>query len=182
MILNNRFEEPYNKFPGDGPIPLLSKPIVKSKLSKKFWLYSQYLESQNLINSEDEFSSSDNNNINEIEENDSNVNYMNDNMNINKNNFKVNYRRPKTSEIKVKNKNMNRIRINNNENRTTNKKRNINSINKNEIDEINELNDIIYNLQCEINRQDFIINNQINEKKKLQKRIYELEQVLKNFC
>ena len=183
MILNNRFEEPYNKFPGDGPIPLLSKPIVKSKLSKKFWLYSQYLESQNLINSEDEFSSSDNyNNINEIEENDNNVNYMNENMNINKNNFKVNYRRPKTSEIKVKNKTMNRIRINNNENRTTNKKRNINSINKNEIDEINELNDIIYNLQCEINRQDFIINNQINEKKKLQKRIYELEQVLKNFC
>ena len=183
MILNNRFEEPYNKFPGDGPIPLLSKPIVISKLSKKFWLYSQYLESQNLINSEDEFSSSDNyNNINEIEENDNNVNYMNENMNINKNNFKVNYRRPKTSEIKVKNKTMNRIRINNNENRTTNKKRNINSINKNEIDEINELNDIIYNLQCEINRQDFIINNQINEKKKLQKRIYELEQVLKNFC
>ena len=184
MILNNRFEEPYNKFPGDGPIPLLSKPIVKSKLSKKFWLYSQYLESQNLINSEDEFSSSDNynNNINEIEENDNNINCVNDNMNINKNNYKVNYRRPKTSEIKVKNKNMNRIRINNNENRTTNKKRNINSINKNEIDEINELNDIIYNLQCEINRQDFIINNQINEKKKLQKRIYELEQVLKNFC
>ena len=182
MVLNNRFEEPYNKFPGDGPIPLLSKPIVKSKLSKKFWLYSQYLESQNLINSEDEFSSSDNNNINEIEENDCNVNYMNDNMNINKNNYKLNYKRPKTSEIKVKNKNMNRIRINNNENRTTNKKRNKYSINKNEIDEINELNDIIYNLQCEINRQDFIINNQINEKKKLQKRIYELEQVLKNFC
>lgn len=184
MILNNRFEEPYNKFPGDGPIPLLSKPIVKSKLSKKFWLYSQYLESQNLINSEDEFSSSDNynNNINEIEENDNNINYMNDNMNINKNNYKVNYRRPKTSEIKVKNKNMKRIRLNNNENRTTNKKRNKYSINKNEIDEINELNDIIYNLQCEINRQDFIINNQINEKKKLQKRIYELEQVLKNFC
>ena len=184
MILNNRFEEPYNKFPGDGPIPLLSKPIVKSKLSKKFWLYSQYLESQNLINSEDELSSSDNynNNGNEIEENDNNINYMNDNMNINRNNYKLNYKRPKTSEIKVKNQNMNRIRINNNENRTTNKKRNKNSINKNEIDEINELNDIIYNLQCEINRQDFIINNQINEKKKLQKRIYELEQVLKNFC
>ena len=54
MILNNRFEEPYNKFPGDGPIQLLSKPIVKSKLSKKFWLYSQYLESQNLINNEEE--------------------------------------------------------------------------------------------------------------------------------
>jgi len=186
MILNNRFEEPYNKFPGDGPIPLLSKPIVKSKLSKKFWLYSQYLESQNLINSEDEFSYSDNynSNLNENEENDNNINYMNDNIkNINNNNYKLNYRRPKTSEIKVKNKNMGRINnYKNNEYRTTNKKSNKYRIDKNDIDEINELNDIIYNLQCEINRQDFIINNQINEKKKLQKRIYELEQVLKNFC
>ena len=44
------------------------------------------------------------------------------------------------------------------------------------------LNDIIYNLQSELNRQDFIINNQINEKMKLKKRISELEQIIKNFC
>ena len=161
MILNNRFEEPYNKFAPEGPIPVLSKTLVKSRLSNKFWKATQRI--YDAVN------------------NDNNINYMDDNMNINKNNCKLNYRRPKTSEIKVKNKNMNRIRINN-ENKTTNKKRNKYGINKNEIDEINELNDIIYNLQCEINRQDFIINNQINEKKKLQKRIFELEQVLKNFC
>ena len=49
MIINNRYEEPYNKFPNDGPIPLLSKPIVISKLSKKFWLYSQYLRNENIL-------------------------------------------------------------------------------------------------------------------------------------
>jgi len=36
MILNNSFEEPYNKFAPDGPIPIISKSIAKSKLTKKF--------------------------------------------------------------------------------------------------------------------------------------------------
>ena len=177
MILNNRFEEPYNKFPNDGPIPLLSKPVVKSKLSKKFWLYSQYLESQNLLNSADEFSSSGNlNNINDDEENINNINYMNNNeRNINNSKYKINYRRPKTSEIKIKNNNYNsKKKIKREDKNHQNYKKNI--------DEINELNNIIYDLQCELNRQDFIINNQINEKMKLQKRINELELVLKNFC
>ena len=37
MILNNRYEEPYNKFADDGPLCSLSKTYIKSKLSKKFW-------------------------------------------------------------------------------------------------------------------------------------------------
>ena len=197
MVLNNRFEEPYNKFPGDGPIPLLSKPVVKSKLSKKFWLYSQYLESQNLLKSEDDFSSYDNynNNINIEDNNNYNNNINNEMENVNKKNFRINYRRPKTSDIKLNNKNMFRINnnlnnnINNNinkynENRKVNKskKKYQNKNNKKDIDEINRLNEIILNLQYELNRQDFIINNQINEKMRLQKRINELEKVLKNFC
>ena len=83
MILNNRFEEPYNKFPGDGPIQLLSKPIVKSKLSKKFWLYSQYLESQNLINKEEEI-------FNDNNEEEYSNNYINNEQSI-----KIKYKRPK---------------------------------------------------------------------------------------
>ena len=114
--------------------------------------------------------------------------------NLNKPNYRINYRRPKTSNIKLSNKNMNRINnnfnnnINNinkyNENRKVNKskKKYQNQNNKKEIDEINRLNEIILNLQYELNRQDFIINNQINEKMRLQKRINELEKVLKNFC
>jgi hypothetical protein len=62
--------------------------------------------------------------------------------------------------------------------RKNNTKRN----NRNNIQEINQLNDIILNLQSELNKQDFIINSQINEKMKLAKRIHELEQVLNNFC
>jgi hypothetical protein len=41
MILNNRFEEPYNKFAPEGPIPVLSKTLVKSRLSTKFWKATQ---------------------------------------------------------------------------------------------------------------------------------------------
>ena len=36
MILNNSFEEPYNKFPPEQHVPILSKSVVKSKLSGKF--------------------------------------------------------------------------------------------------------------------------------------------------
>ena len=37
MILNNNFEPPYSKFPPDGPIAIISKSLVKAKLSKKFY-------------------------------------------------------------------------------------------------------------------------------------------------
>lgn len=35
MVLNNKIEEPYNKFPTNNEIPLLSKIDVKIKLSDK---------------------------------------------------------------------------------------------------------------------------------------------------
>jgi len=35
-VINNKLEEPYNKFAPDSPIPLVSKILIKSKLSKKF--------------------------------------------------------------------------------------------------------------------------------------------------
>ena len=41
MIINNIYEDPYNKFPSSAPIPLLSRPLVKSKLTKKFWKATQ---------------------------------------------------------------------------------------------------------------------------------------------
>ncbi len=36
MMLNNYLELPYNKFPLEGAVPIISKSIVKSKLSNKF--------------------------------------------------------------------------------------------------------------------------------------------------
>ena len=41
MILTGRFEEPYNKFPPDGPLPFLSLPEVKSRLSNKILSYAK---------------------------------------------------------------------------------------------------------------------------------------------
>lgn len=37
MMINNNFEAPYNKFAPEGSIPILSKTLVKSRLSQKFW-------------------------------------------------------------------------------------------------------------------------------------------------
>ena len=168
MVINNRFEEPYNKFPKDGPIPLLSKPIIISKLSKKFWLYTQYLRNQNVLKSDDslderEYKFNENNVLNNSEDN-----YIGQQLqrkeNINIKNNIGNKNRPKSSTGYGKN--------------MLNKK-NMKFQNENEI---NELKEIIFRLQNELSKQDFIINSQINEKMKLEKRIHELEIVLKNFC
>ena len=168
MVINNRFEEPYNKFPKDGPIPLLSKPIIISKLSKKFWLYTQYLRNQNVLKSDDslderEYKFNENNVLNNSEDN-----YIGQHLqrkeNINIKNNIGNKNRPKSSTGYGKNK------LN---------KKNMKFQNENEI---NELKEIIFRLQNELSKQDFIINSQINEKMKLEKRIHELEIVLKNFC
>ena len=171
MVINNRFEEPYNKFPQDGPIPLLSKPIVISKLSKRFWLYTQYLRNQNILKNDDsldekEYKFNENNNLNNSEDNNIGQQHFQRKENINFKKNIGNKNRPKSSTGYGKN--------------ILNKK-NVKYENENE-NEINELKEIIVRLQNELSKQDFIINSQINEKMKLEKRIHELEIVLKNFC
>ena len=37
MVLNNHFEAPYHKFAAEGPVPIISKSLVKSRLSNKFY-------------------------------------------------------------------------------------------------------------------------------------------------
>ena len=166
MVLNNRYEEPYNKFPTDGPLPLLSKPIVISKLSKKFWLFSQYLRNEEILSNGSSLEGNENNlndNYNNFEEKkyeetspQQNICYMKMKKDIKA--------RPKSSGVYGRN---------NGKKRTNNRKN---------MQEISQLNDIILTLQSELNKQDYIINNQINEKKELAKRIHQLEQVLNNFC
>lgn len=41
MIMNNRYEEPYNKFAPEGDMPVLSATVVKSRLSMNFWRNSK---------------------------------------------------------------------------------------------------------------------------------------------
>lgn len=37
MIINNQYEDPYNKFAPEGDMPVLNSTIVKSRLSTNFW-------------------------------------------------------------------------------------------------------------------------------------------------
>ena len=84
-VLNEHFEEPYNKFPPEGSVPILNKTLVKSKLSKKF--FEEALKMQNFGN---------NNENEENEENNENGNYnenaenqINNNMVINEENDEI---------------------------------------------------------------------------------------------
>ncbi len=47
MLVNNRIEEPYDKRPGEGPLPILSRSFVKSKLTSKFWNKMKYITNIN---------------------------------------------------------------------------------------------------------------------------------------
>lgn len=82
-ILNEHFEEPYNKFPPEGSVPILNKALVKSKLSKKFFeetIKMQNEEQKEQQNEEEDNNSNTANNINLTNK----KKFRNQNKNINK--------------------------------------------------------------------------------------------------
>ena len=90
-ILNEHFEEPYNKFPPEGSVPILNKALVKSRLSKKF-----FEETLNIQRNGEEFEKQKNmENINEnneeCEEENENQNYNNFEQKQINNNFNNNH-------------------------------------------------------------------------------------------
>jgi len=96
-ILNKHFEEPYNKFPPEGSVPILNKALVKSKLTKKF-----FEETMNMKRDEEQFEQQQN---------------MDNNFNLNENNieddnFNNNYINNENYNTKLKNKNSNKINDN----------------------------------------------------------------------
>ena len=151
MILNKRFEEPYNKFAPDGPIPILSKTLVKSRLSNKFWKCTQKLYEQ-INNQENEDNYIEENNDNNFENEEQNEKLKGLNKNINKNTNNFNNER----NYEIKN-------------------------NKQDNSEIENMKMIISKLQNDLNKKDLIIQNQKEEKVKLEKRIDELEKMLSSF-
>ena len=151
MILNKRFEEPYNKFAPDGPIPILSKTLVKSRLSNKFWKCTQKLYEQ-INNQENEDNYIEENNDNNFENEEQNERLKGLNKNINKNTNNFNNER----NYEIKN-------------------------NKQDNSEIENMKMIISKLQNDLSKKDLIIQNQKEEKLKLEKRIDELEKMLSSF-
>jgi len=87
-ILNEHFEEPYNKFPPEGSVPILNKALVKSKLSKKF--FEEAFKMQNEEQQQGQIDNNENISNQKFENNKSNniqnqnfYNFNNANKNIN---------------------------------------------------------------------------------------------------
>ena len=150
-VLNQRFEEPYDKFPKDGPIPIINKTLVRSKLSAKFFKESAELQNQNFennnsdrvieepeledrLNSNENIDNSDNNNFNAVVDTNGNIDY----------------------DKTVKNK--------------EGKKK-----------EIEELKELIERLKTEVVQRDETLNKLNVKKEKIEKNIFELEKMLSQY-
>ena len=87
-VLNEHFEEPYNKFPPEGSVPILNKALVKSKLSKKFFQEALKMQSEGQGN--DNNLNNNTNNINNNQNNVQNPSYkVNNNIVINEGNEEI---------------------------------------------------------------------------------------------
>ena len=152
-ILNEHFEEPYNKFPPEGNVPILNKSLVKSRLSKKFFEESIKIQNEEQLKQIIE----ENQNYN------SGNNSINIDSNIDSNNISSNH-------------NNNKLRFKNN-NEFNNTKKNddqsVEIINKQQ-KEINRLNDVL-------KQKDLEIDTLIREKGQMLKHIQELEQMIGKF-
>ncbi len=156
-ILNEHFEEPYNKFPPEGSVPILNKALVKSKLSKKF--FEETLKMQSEQQNEEQINE-ENQNYNSSSANNNNIN------NFNKKKGKI--------QNKKNNNNINFNEFNNNNiNDNSNNDESIKIINEQQ-KEIERLNEIL-------KEKDFEISNLIKEKGQMQKHIQDLEQMIAKF-
>ncbi len=158
MIINKKFEEPYTKFAPDGPIPVLSKTLVKSRLSTKFWKSTQKIYDE--INQENDIENYDINNLNINNESDNNIKKYQIEPQIQ---FEDNIKQNKLKSIK---KNINDSNF---------------EINQKLNNEIKQLKKVISNLENQIKKKDNIIQNQNNDKIKIIKKIEELEGMLSQF-
>ena len=181
MLINNKLEDPYNKMPNDGPLQILSKTLIKSKLSQTFWKKVKYIYDSNSspnknIPQEKKIESPNiknkkNKNIN----NKNNINIKSGNSNINNhiknniNNIKLKKRKVKTPIIKQRNlRNMDINQKNNNNN--FNKDENIENIKISYKNELDILRETAINLENELNENEKIIEIQKEENIQLKNR------------
>jgi hypothetical protein len=179
MILNNRFEEPYNKFAPEGPIPVLSKTLVKSRLSTKFWKATQRIydavNNVNNVNYEEDMYQQPQNMMmppQQVNENKFEREFENYPVNQQIRNPAVANGQQKLKSNKNKyfqNNNM----INNNDYQGNNN----NATNE----ELQNMKNLILKLQNDLAQKDNIIQNQKEEKLRLTKRVDELERMLSTF-
>ena len=167
-ILNEHFEEPYNKFPPEGSVPILNKALVKSKLSKKFFEETMRMQNEEQIENQNN-EENQSYNFNESGSNNNNVNMGG--INMGNNDMQANI----SNKKKLRNKNNNN-NINNNNEFNDNVE-----INEQSIKIINEQQKEIDRLNEVLKEKDIEIDTLIREKGQMQKHIEELEQMIGKF-
>ncbi len=167
-ILNEHFEEPYNKFPPEGSVPILNKALVKSKLSKKFFEETMRMQNEEQIENQNN-EENQSYNFNESGSNNNNVNMGG--INMGNNDMQANI----SNKKKLRNKNNNN-NINNNNDFNDNVE-----INEQSIKIINEQQKEIDRLNEVLKEKDLEIDTLIREKGQMQKHIEELEQMIGKF-
>ena len=161
-ILNEHFEEPYNKFPPEGSVPILNKALVKSKLSKKFFEETMKMQNEEQID-------------NQNNEDNQSYNYNEPNNNFNNiGNIEIHSNISNKKKLRNKNSNINN-KINNNE------FNNNEEMNEQSIKIINEQQKEIDRLNEVLKEKDIEIDTLIREKGQMQKHIDELEQMIGKF-
>ena len=165
-ILNEHFEEPYNKFPPEGSVPILNKALVKSKLSKKFFEETMRMQNEEQIENQNN-EENQSYNFNESNRNNNNVNMGG--INIGNKEMQVNVSNKKNLR--------NKSNINNNNNELND---NV-EINEQSIKIINEQQKEIDRLNEVLKEKDIEIDTLIREKGQMQKHIEELEQMIGKF-
>ena len=165
-ILNEHFEEPYNKFPPEGSVPILNKALVKSKLSKKFFEETMRMQNEEQIENQNN-EENQSYNFNESGRNNNNVNMGG--INMGNNDMQANI----SNKKKLRNKNNNII----NNNEFSDKE----EINEQSIKIINEQQKEIDRLNEVLKEKDIEIDTLIREKGQMQKHIEELEQMIGKF-
>jgi hypothetical protein len=181
MLINKRLEEPYSKMPDDGPLPILSKTVIKSKLSSKFWEKTKYIydpnaKNDNNLHNEKNFKRP----ITSVRKNKKISNNISLNNSNNNRSQKINKKKAKTPIMRHNIRYFDENKINNVEKYRFNDDDFLENINSKYNKELEILRDTAIKLEEKLDENQKIIERQEKEKIQLKNEINQLTELLKS--
>lgn len=184
MLINKRLEEPYSKMPDDGPLPILSKTVIKSKLSSKFWEKTKYIYDPNSKNEKNDnnlqnlkYFKRPNTSVRKNKKISNNISLDNSNDGRNK---KINKKKAKTPIMKHNIRYFDENKINNDQKYYFNDDEFLENINSKYNKELENLRNTAIKLEVKLDENQKIIERQEKEKIQLKNEINQLTELLKS--
>ena len=184
MLINKRLEEPYSKMPDDGPLPILSKTVIKSKLSSKFWEKTKYIYDPNTKNEKNDNNLQNfknfkrpNTSVRKNKKISNNISLDNSNDGRNK---KINKKKAKTPIMKHNIRYFDENKINNDQKYYFNDDEFLENINSKYNKELENLRNTAIKLEVKLDENQKIIERQEKEKIQLKNEINQLTELLKS--